>query len=134
MKRRILVVDDEMAIVRILRDRLEEAGFEVLTAFNGMEAVALAKEKKPDLIVMDVTMPEMDGLTATRTIRSDPETAHIPIFLLTARGQESDEAAGYAAGADRYFTKPLSLRQLVREIWTFLASQGRQGSDQTPGE
>lgn len=115
-KKRILVVDDEVAIVRVLQDSLEISGFEVLTAYDGVQAVETAIQEKPDLIIMDVTMPIMDGLTAVRNIRSRPETAHIPIFMLTARGQESDEQAGYEAGANRYFTKPLSVRQLTREI------------------
>ncbi|MCS3917626.1 response regulator [Fervidibacter sacchari] len=116
MKRKILVVDDEVAIVRVLRDRLEMEGFEVLTAYDGAQGVEIARKEQPDLIIMDITMPNMDGLTATRLLREQPETAHIPIVMLTARGQESDERAGYQAGAVLYFTKPFSTRQLVREI------------------
>lgn len=116
MKKRILVVDDEVAIVRVLRDRLEMEGFDVLTAYDGAQGVEVATRERPDLILMDVMMPNMDGLTAARIIRAQPETAHIPIIMLTARGQESDEEAGYQAGAVRYFTKPFSTRQLVREI------------------
>lgn len=120
MKRRILVVDDEVAIVRVLRDRLEMEGFEVLTAYNGSEGVEIALKEQPDLIIMDITMPNMDGLTAAKLLREKPETAHIPIVMLTARGQESDEQAGYQAGAVLYFTKPFSTRQLVREIRSIL--------------
>jgi len=120
MKKRILVVDDEVAIVRMLKDRLESAGFEVLTAYDGAQAVEVARQERPDLIIMDVTMPRMDGLTAAKQLRSDPTTAHIPIVMLTARGQESDEQAGYAAGAVRYFTKPFSPRQLVQELRSLL--------------
>ncbi|MFA0782899.1 response regulator [Fervidibacter sacchari] len=116
MKRKILVVDDEVAIVRVLRDRLEMEGFEVLTAYDGAQGVEIARKEQPDLIIMDITMPNMDGLTAARLLREQPETAHIPIIMLTARGQESDERAGYQAGAALYFTKPFSTRQLVREI------------------
>jgi two-component system alkaline phosphatase synthesis response regulator PhoP len=120
MKKRILVVDDEVAIVRMLKDRLESAGFEVLTAYDGAQAVEVARQERPDLIIMDVMMPRMDGLTAAKQLRSDPTTAHIPIVMLTARGQESDEQAGYAAGAVRYFTKPFSPRQLVQELRSLL--------------
>jgi two-component system alkaline phosphatase synthesis response regulator PhoP len=120
MKKWILVVDDEVAIVRMLKDRLESAGFEVLTAYDGAQAVEVARQERPDLIIMDVTMPRMDGLTAAKQLRSDPTTAHIPIVMLTARGQESDEQAGYAAGAVRYFTKPFSPRQLVQELRSLL--------------
>jgi len=120
MKRKILVVDDEVAIVRVLKDRLEMEGFEVLTAYDGSEGVEIARKEQPDLIIMDITMPNMDGLNAAKLLRESPETAHIPIVMLTARGQESDEQAGYQAGAVRYFTKPFSTRQLVREIRSIL--------------
>ncbi|MFA0733446.1 MAG: hypothetical protein LKKZDAJK_002088 [Candidatus Fervidibacter sp.] len=122
MPKRILVVDDEVAIVRMLKERLESAGFEVLTAYDGVQAVEVARQECPDLIVMDVTMPRMDGLTAAQQLRADPTTAHIPIVMLTARGQESDEQAGYAAGAVRYFTKPFSPRQLVQELRALLSN------------
>ncbi|MFN4179213.1 MAG: response regulator [Armatimonadota bacterium] len=120
MKRKILVVDDEVAIVRVLRDRLETEGFEVLTAYDGLQGVEIAQKEQPDLIIMDITMPNMDGITAAKLLREKPETAHIPIVMLTARGQETDEQAGYQAGAIRYFTKPFSTRQLVREIRNIL--------------
>ncbi len=123
MKKRILVVDDEVAIVRVLRDRLETEGFEVLTAYDGAQGVEIATRERPDLILMDVTMPHMDGLTAAQVLRAQPETAHIPIIMLTARGQESDEEAGYQAGAIRYFTKPFSPRQLVHEIQVLLGEK-----------
>jgi len=122
MPKRILVVDDEVAIVRMLKERLESAGFEVLTAYDGVQAVEVARQECPDLIVMDVTMPRMDGLTAAQQLRADPTPAHIPIVMLTARGQESDEQAGYAAGAVRYFTKPFSPRQLVQELRALLSN------------
>ena len=122
MPKRILVADDEVAIVRMLKERLESAGFEVLTAYDGVQAVEVARQECPDLIVMDVTMPRMDGLTAAQQLRADPTTAHIPIVMLTARGQESDEQAGYAAGAVRYFTKPFSPRQLVQELRALLSN------------
>lgn len=123
MKRRILVVDDEVAIIRVLKDRLEMEGFEVLTAYDGSEGVKIAQKEQPDLIIMDITMPNMDGLTAAKLLREKPETAHIPIVMLTARGQESDEQAGYQAGAILYFTKPFSTRQLVREIRNILGEE-----------
>ncbi|MCS7264234.1 MAG: response regulator [Armatimonadetes bacterium] len=123
MKRKILVVDDEVAIVRVLKDRLEMEGYQVLTAYDGAEGFEIAKRELPDLIIMDITMPNMDGLTAARLIREQPETSKTPIIMLTARGQESDERAGYQAGAIRYFTKPFSTRQLVREIKSILGEE-----------
>ncbi len=120
MKRKILVVDDEVAIVRVLRDRLETEGFEVLTAYDGLQGIEIAQKEQPDLIIMDITMPNMDGITAAKLLREKPETARIPIVMLTARGQETDEQAGYQAGAILYLTKPFSTRQLVREIRNIL--------------
>lgn len=124
MKRKILVVDDEVAIVRVLKDRLEIEGYEVLTAYDGSQGIEVAKRELPDLIIMDITMPNMDGLTAAQMLREQPETSKIPIIMLTARGQESDERAGYQAGAVQYFTKPFSIRQLVREIKNILEEVG----------
>ncbi len=126
MKRRVLIVDDDLAIVKVLRDRFEMEGFEVLTANDGVQGVEVARSEKPDVIIMDITMPNMDGLTAARLIRQDPETAHIPIIMLTARGQESDERAGYEVGASRYFTKPFSPRQLVKEVQSLLEGLPQQ--------
>ncbi len=126
MKRRVLIVDDEVAIVKVLRDRFEMEGFEVLTANDGVKGVEVARCEKPDIIIMDITMPNMDGLTAARLLRQDPATAHIPIIMLTARGQESDERAGYEVGAIRYFTKPFSPRQLVKEVQSILESHPHQ--------
>lgn len=123
MKRKILVVDDEAAIVRVLKDRLEIEGFEVLTAYDGSQGIEVALREQPDLIIMDITMPNMDGLTAARLLREHPETSNIPIVMLTARGEERDEKAGYQAGAVLYFTKPFSTRQLVREIRRILGEK-----------
>lgn len=123
MKRKILVVDDEVAIVRVLRDRLETEGFEVLTAYDGLQGIEIAQKEQPDLIIMDITMPNMDGITAAKLLREKPETAHVPIVMLTARGQETDEQAGYQAGATLYLTKPFSTRQLVREIRNILGEE-----------
>lgn len=124
MRRKILVVDDEVAIVKVLKDRLEIEGYEVLTAYDGAQGVEIAQKELPDLIILDITMPNMDGLTAARLLRNQPETSQIPIVMLTAHGQESDEKAGYQAGAIRYFTKPFSTRQLMREIKSLLGEEG----------
>ena len=109
----ILVVDDEPKIVQLLHDYLERAGFRVLTAPNGKTALALAHSEKPDLIILDLGLPEMDGLDVTRTLRKD---SNVPILMLTARSEETDKLIGLELGADDYITKPFSPRELVARI------------------
>jgi len=109
----ILVVDDEPKIVQLLRDYLERAGFCVLTAPNGKTALSLAHSEKPDLIVLDLGLPEMDGLDVTRTLRKN---SNVPIIMLTARSDETDKLIGLELGADDYITKPFSPRELVARV------------------
>ncbi len=115
MKQKILIADDERDIIDLLKYNLEKEGFAVLTAANGAEAVAQAK-KNPHLILLDVMMPEMDGLEVVRTLKRNPATASIPIIFLTARGSETDEVVGLEIGADDYITKPVSLPKLIARI------------------
>jgi DNA-binding response OmpR family regulator len=116
MAKRILVVDDEPHILRLLKDALTRRGYEVVGASSGEQAIALAQEEPPALIFMDVMMPGMSGLAATRAIRATEGLADVPIFLLTARGQEQDVQDGMEAGADEYLTKPFSPRQLAQMV------------------
>ncbi len=109
----ILVVDDEPEIVRLVRAYLEEAGFRVVTAFNGEEAMYVTRHEKPDLIVLDILMPRMDGLEFTRRIRRERD---VPIIMLTARVEETDRIVGLELGADDYVTKPFSPRELVARV------------------
>jgi two-component system alkaline phosphatase synthesis response regulator PhoP len=109
----ILVVDDEAKIVQLARDYLEHAGFAVLAAGDGTSAVTLARERQPDLIVLDLGLPAMDGLDVTRAIRRSLET---PIIMLTARGEESDKLIGLELGADDYIVKPFSPKELVARV------------------
>ena len=109
----ILVVDDEPKIVQLLRDYLERAGFRVLTAPSGKTALALAHSEKPDLIILDLGLPEMDGLDVTRTLR---KVSNVPILMLTARSDETDKLIGLELGADDYITKPFSPRELVARV------------------
>jgi two-component system, OmpR family, alkaline phosphatase synthesis response regulator PhoP len=110
MPRTILVVDDEPKIVQIARDYLERAGFAVLAAYDGAAAMATAKAEKPDLIVLDLGLPEIDGLDVTRALRRESD---VPIIMLTARAEEADKLVGLELGADDYLTKPFSPRELV---------------------
>jgi DNA-binding response OmpR family regulator len=111
--RTVLVVDDEPEILRIVRDYLERAGFAVLTAGDGEAAVAAARRQRPDLVVLDLTLPNLDGLDVARALRRDGE---VPIIMLTARTEESDRVAGLELGADDYVPKPFSPRELVARV------------------
>jgi DNA-binding response OmpR family regulator len=106
-------VDDEPKIVQFARDYLEHAGFSVLTAFNGKTALAVARSAKPDLVVLDLGLPDMDGLDVTRSLRKDGD---MPIIMLTARGEETDKLVGLELGADDYITKPFSPKELVARV------------------
>jgi two-component system alkaline phosphatase synthesis response regulator PhoP len=113
MPKKILIIDDEPQIVEICKDYLKAAGYETVTANNGAQGVSLARREKPDLIVLDLMMPEMDGLEVTRTIRRESD---VPIIMLTARVEETDKLIGLELGADDYITKPFSPRELVARI------------------
>ena len=109
----ILVVDDEAKIVHLVRDYLEHAGFRVLVAASGKAALTLARSEKPDMVILDLGLPEMDGLDVTRTLRKD---TNVPILMLTARGEETDKLVGLELGADDYMTKPFSPKELVARV------------------
>jgi two-component system alkaline phosphatase synthesis response regulator PhoP len=109
----ILVVDDEPRISEIVRDYLERAGFTVTTAGNGADALAIARTKRPDLVVLDLGLPKMDGLDVTRALRKQ---SNVPIIMLTARVDESDKLIGLELGADDYITKPFSPKELVARV------------------
>lgn len=113
MAETILVVDDKANVRALLRDYLTEQGFDVLTAENGRTALFVAREGMPDLILLDIMMPEMDGYTFIRTYRKE---TNVPIILLTARLEEEDKVLGLELGADDYVTKPFGMRELVARI------------------
>src|ERR1039457_2117929 len=109
----VLIVDDEPAIVRLVRDYLERAGFEVTTAGNGEEALQVFARSRPDLVILDLTLPRMDGLDVARAMR---RAGDVPIIMLTARTEEADRVAGLELGADDYVTKPFSAREIVARV------------------
>jgi DNA-binding response OmpR family regulator len=111
--KKILVVDDEPKIVWLARDYLEHAGFKVLSAYDGKSALAEARSHKPDLIVLDLKLPQMDGLDVTRALRKE---SNVPVIMLTARSEESDKLVGLELGADDYITKPFSPKELVARV------------------
>jgi len=109
----ILVVDDERQIAQIARDYLQHAGYSVITAGEGIEAIALARERHPDLVVLDLGLPRLNGLEVAKRLRRE---SSVPIIMLTARVEESDRLAGLELGADDYITKPFSPRELVARV------------------
>ena len=123
MNELILVVDDEVLIVKLARDYLEKAGFRVLTAADGATALASARREHPDLIVLDLMLPAMDGLDVIRSLRRESD---VPIIMLTARVEETDRLIGLELGADDYISKPFSPRELVARVRTVLRRSPRQ--------
>lgn len=117
MPKKILVVDDEPQIVRVLTAYLEKAGYSVLSANDGKEALAIFQHEHPDFLILDLNLPEMDGLDVCRTIR---RTSNIPILMLTARVEEADRLIGLELGADDYVLKPFSPREVVARVKTVL--------------
>ena len=113
---KILYVEDNDDNVYMLRKRLTRAGFTVVIATDGVQGVAMAGSERPDLIVMDLTLPEMDGWEATRRIKTDPATKHIPVVALTANAMEGDREKALAAGCDDFDTKPVELPRLLDKI------------------
>ena len=124
----ILVVDDETRITQLARDYLAHAGFEVETAHDGPGALAAFRARRPDLVVLDLGLPGLDGLDVTRTLRKD---SNVPIIMLTARGEESDKLVGLELGADDYIVKPFSPKELVARVRAVLR---RADATQAPGE
>lgn len=116
LKQKILVVDDEPDAVELLEFNLRQAGYEVASAENGSDALTKAKNVQPDLIVLDVMIPEIDGLEVCKILRRDPATSSIPIIMLTAKAAEIDRVLGLELGADDYVTKPFNIRELQLRI------------------
>lgn len=127
MAKTILVVDDEPEIVRLVRSYLERDGYRVVTAYNGEDALYSARHEKPDLVVLDILMPKMDGLEFTRRIRREQD---VPIIMLTARAEETERIVGLEMGADDYVTKPFSPREVVARVRAVL--RRAQPAPETP--
>jgi CheY-like chemotaxis protein/MinD-like ATPase involved in chromosome partitioning or flagellar assembly len=121
MPEKLLIVDDEADTLRLVALMLERQGYEVLTAINGSAALEVISQEKPDLVLLDVMMPEMDGYEVARRLRADPETDDIPIIMFTAKTQVEDKITGLEAGADAYLTKPTQPRELFAQVKAVLA-------------
>ena len=120
MTKRILVIEDQEDNRAILRDLLTSAGFEVIEAVNGADGVAMAESETPDLILMDIQLPVIDGYEATRRIKANPALASIPVIAVTSYALSGDEAKATAAGCDGYVTKPFSPKALLAKVNEFL--------------
>ena len=129
MTQRILVADDDRQIVRLVKTYLEEANFSVLTAYDGEDALRVIRHERPDLIVLDIQMPNKDGLELTRFVRAQENLQAIPILMLTARVEDSDKILGLELGADDYLSKPFNPREVVARVRAILrrASAGPAG-------
>lgn len=127
---RILVVDDDREVVRLMRAYLADAGFEVLVAYDGESAIHIIRRETPDLVLLDLMLPDRDGWDVTRTVRSDPGLKHTPIIMLTARVDDTDKIVGLEMGADDYVTKPYNPREVVARVKACLRVQrGLQNAD-----
>lgn len=127
-KKKILVVDDEKEIVNILCTSLEMQGYETLSAFDGQEGLDMARNEKPDLILLDIVMPRLNGYQVCRELKKDEATKSIPILMLTAKAQESDQFWGKETGADEYITKPFDTLNLLELIRQFLEKDKNKGA------
>jgi DNA-binding response OmpR family regulator len=116
MSKKILVIDDEPLFVDMLKVRLEHAGYKVVAAFDGQGGLHKAKSERPDLIILDVMLPSMDGYTVCRLLKFDETFRRIPIIMLTVRSQNSDKETGKAVGADAYIAKPYEAEVLINQI------------------
>ena len=131
---KVLVVDDEENIIELIRLGLRYEGFEVAVASDGEQALAQAQRTNPDLIILDILMPGIDGLEVCRRLRNNPTTSDVPILMLTAKDDVSERIAGLQAGADDYLTKPFDFYELVERIKAILRRQNRAKSAQSSGE
>jgi two-component system alkaline phosphatase synthesis response regulator PhoP/two-component system response regulator VicR len=132
MPKKILAVDDERHIVRLVEVNLQRAGYEVVTAYDGKEALEKVKSENPDLVVLDVMMPYMDGFEVLKNLKSDPVTAEIPVIMLTAKAQDADVFRGWQSGVDCYLTKPFNPMELLTFVKRIFDSTG--GSASVDGE
>ena len=124
MPAKILVVEDDKDIVKLVRYHLEKAGFRVASASDGLEALRAVLQERPDLVILDLMLPGLEGLEVCRRLRRDPSTARLPIIMLTAKVEEVDKIVGLELGADDYVTKPFSPRELVARVKALLRRSG----------
>ncbi len=122
----VLLVDDDPVILKLLQVNFEMEGFHVSTAQDGVEGLEKARAERPDIVLLDIMMPRMDGLEVTKALKGDPETSGIPIILLSAKAQAADIQAGKETGADDYMTKPFDPLELLERVNQLLEDGGRE--------
>jgi two-component system, OmpR family, alkaline phosphatase synthesis response regulator PhoP len=123
MAKKILLVDDEPHIIMMLENRMKHAGYDVITASDGQEALTKAKKEKPDLIILDLMLPKLDGYKVCRMLKFDEKYKNIPIIMLSARAQEADKKMGETVGADGYVTKPFEPQVLLGKVKDLLSGK-----------
>jgi two-component system, OmpR family, phosphate regulon response regulator PhoB len=129
----VLVVDDERDLLSVLDFNLRSGGFETLLATTGEQALAHLRRRVPDLVLLDLMLPDVSGTELCARIKSDPRTKHVPVVMLTAKGEEIDRVVGFEVGADDYVTKPFSVRELVLRVRAVLRrSRGARAEERTP--
>ena len=128
MAKKILVVDDERHIVRLVQVNLDRAGYEVLVAYDGIEALKKVSEDKPDMVILDVMMPRMDGFEVLKKLQADEDTKDIPVIMLTAKAQDADIFKGWSSGVSSYLTKPFNPRELLTFVERIFQSVEEPGT------
>ena len=121
MSKRILVIEDDPASLRLMQYILEHKGYEVLTAVNGLDGLKKARSEEPDLVILDVMLPGMDGFDICYHLRAEPQTAKLPILMLSAKAREVDRDTGLKVGADYYITKPVAPAEIISNVEALLA-------------
>jgi len=133
MAKKILVVDDERHIVRLVEVNLQRAGYDVVTAYDGVEALEVFEKEDPDMVVLDVMMPRMDGFEVLKKLQADPNSQDVPVIMLTAKAQDADIFRGWSSGVSSYLTKPFNPRELltfVERIFQSLEDGGMAADDE----
>jgi len=122
--KRILIVEDDPSVLRATSYILEKEGYEVISAQNGLEGLKKARESGPDLLILDVMLPGIDGFEICHSLRGESQTAQLPILMFSAKGQDSDKATGLKMGADEYITKPVDREVLLNKVAAWLSARG----------
>ncbi len=134
MAKKVLIVDDEESVRKVIGRALEYEGLEVYTAGNGAECLQVVADKRPDLLILDVNMPVMDGFQTLRVLRENRETKRLPVIILTARGDDEDVTRGWTTGVDLYLTKPVKLDDLLVAVRRSLGVFGTDSMEDTPAD
>ena len=125
MDKKILVIEDDPSALRLVQYTLEQEGYQVLAATNGLAGIRKAQNEEPDLLVLDIMLPGIDGFEICHRLRAEPQTAQLPILMLSAKAQETDKATGLKVGADDYITKPADPSEIINRVRTLLAQVKR---------